>query len=250
MSLVEIGILAAVAIVISFIPNRHWRSWLIFGVSSITIYALQPAVALRHFSFWFPTLAVGLVFCTWLGRSSGRFILFPAKIGLRSSLTLVLVLGIDLSGRLPLTAWLVNGSSPSPGTVLAGLLGLAGAGWLILRSAERTAGRAVGHRLEHHRAFHCPEMGPGGHRPQPGVEGLDRSIHGAWPPASISPGLGIPISPFVFYMSSVTGRLGGSPSWVFETLQFMSSSFRLWSQVRSIASSASKKISKWLADLV
>lgn len=135
MSLVEIGILAAIAAGISLIPNRNWRSWFIFGVSSLTIYALQPAVALRHFAFWFPTIAIGLVFCSWLVlRPGGASISRQDRVAF--VLTLALLFGIDLSGRLPLGTWLVSGGSPSPGTLMAGLFGLAGIGWFISRSPD------------------------------------------------------------------------------------------------------------------
>ncbi len=130
MTLVEIAIVTALATGIAFIPNRIWRGWLILITSTITIYVLQPAVPLRNFGFWYPTMVMALILGTWL-------IVRPRESSIsrqdRAALlvTVILMILIDLSRRFPQSLQIVAGGSPPLTTFIAAMLILMALAWFL-----------------------------------------------------------------------------------------------------------------------
>jgi alginate O-acetyltransferase complex protein AlgI len=66
MSLELILLLSLASIIISSVRSGRLRSALLFCLSLIALYSLQPALALRSFDYWLPTLAIGLSVWVWL----------------------------------------------------------------------------------------------------------------------------------------------------------------------------------------
>jgi alginate O-acetyltransferase complex protein AlgI len=66
MSLELILLLSLASIIISSIRSGRLRSSLLFCLSLIALYSLQPALSLRSFDYWLPTLAIGLSVWVWV----------------------------------------------------------------------------------------------------------------------------------------------------------------------------------------
>jgi D-alanyl-lipoteichoic acid acyltransferase DltB (MBOAT superfamily) len=65
MSLLNILVLIAAAVVIRLAFPGKLRKWALLAVSTVAIYWLQPALPIRNLDFWFPTATLGLVFLSW-----------------------------------------------------------------------------------------------------------------------------------------------------------------------------------------
>ncbi|MCH7588494.1 MAG: MBOAT family protein [Chloroflexi bacterium] len=75
MDLIQILIFITISVLIGFLARGRWRSWAILGISSLALFWLQPASAIRHLDFWFPTLAMFLTALTWIAvRPRGQAI--------------------------------------------------------------------------------------------------------------------------------------------------------------------------------
>ena len=65
MGLLEIGASLAVALLVGALTRGAWRTYLLLGLSVLAVYWFQPAVPLRSFDFWLPSLTLALVILTW-----------------------------------------------------------------------------------------------------------------------------------------------------------------------------------------
>src|SRR5829696_79298 len=65
MGLVEIGASIAAALLVGALTRGAWRTYLLLGLSTIAVYWFQPALPLRSFDFWLPSLTLALVILTW-----------------------------------------------------------------------------------------------------------------------------------------------------------------------------------------
>ena len=105
MSLQNILILIASALLIRIIfPGKH-RQWVLLVASILAIYWLQPALPIRSMDFWLPTATVGLIFLSWGLTSSREQLHDPVNwLGAGLSLGTILLIGltrfISLEGLL------------------------------------------------------------------------------------------------------------------------------------------------------
>ena len=108
MSLQNILILIASALLIRIIfPGKH-RQWVLLVASILAIYWLQPALPIRSMDFWLPTATVGLIFLSWGLTSSREQLHDPVNwLGAGLSLGTILLIGltrfISLEGLLTAT---------------------------------------------------------------------------------------------------------------------------------------------------
>ncbi len=70
MGLVEIVASIAAALLVGILTRGTTRTYLLLGFSVIAVYWFQPAVPLRSFDFWLPSLTLGFVLLTWFITSS------------------------------------------------------------------------------------------------------------------------------------------------------------------------------------
>jgi alginate O-acetyltransferase complex protein AlgI len=66
MSLELILLLSLASIITSTIRSGRIRSFLLFCFSLIALYSLQPALSLRSFDYWLPTMAIALSVWVWM----------------------------------------------------------------------------------------------------------------------------------------------------------------------------------------
>ena len=69
MGLVEIAASVIAALLVGVLARRAWRTILLLALSVIAVYWFQPAVPLRSFDFWLPSLTLALVILTWFVTS-------------------------------------------------------------------------------------------------------------------------------------------------------------------------------------
>jgi len=65
MSLLDILILIASALLVRIAFPGKLRKWALLVVSVLAIYWLQPVLPIRNLDFWLPTASLGLVFLSW-----------------------------------------------------------------------------------------------------------------------------------------------------------------------------------------
>jgi alginate O-acetyltransferase complex protein AlgI len=136
MTLLHIFVFALIALIIAWIPSRTWRGWLLFGISVMAVYNLQPEVPLRHFSFWFPTLTIILTFLTWLISGSGRAKFAPMDLRAFALAVGIIVL-LDATRWLPAGLPLIADRAPPPASLALVLLAIALLGWFLKRRFGR-----------------------------------------------------------------------------------------------------------------
>jgi D-alanyl-lipoteichoic acid acyltransferase DltB (MBOAT superfamily) len=95
MTLPQIALGAFLALLATFLFSGKRRGFLLFTFSLLALFALQPALPIRYFDFWLPTLALGLVMGLWAGITPLETVL--SKENLLSAAwaaTLLLLLGL------------------------------------------------------------------------------------------------------------------------------------------------------------
>ncbi len=66
MTLTHILVFSALAVVLRLLAKDRWRNWVLFVVSILAIYWLQPINPIRNLDFWFPTATLALVGLSWV----------------------------------------------------------------------------------------------------------------------------------------------------------------------------------------
>ncbi len=74
MGLIEIGVSITAVLLAGILPKMYrddvtrgaWRTYLLLGLSVLAVYWFQPAIPLRSFDFWLPSLTLALVILAWL----------------------------------------------------------------------------------------------------------------------------------------------------------------------------------------
>ncbi|HQN42590.1 MAG TPA: MBOAT family O-acyltransferase [Anaerolineaceae bacterium] len=132
MTLTNILIFAALILAYRLILRERWRGWLLFGVSVIAVYWLQPALPIRGLDFWLPTATLALVVFGWAAtapqedrRTRENWVTAVAL--------LALVLLIATTRYLSLTGLLTPSRPPQTVSVLVVLAIIALIGWLLVR---------------------------------------------------------------------------------------------------------------------
>ncbi|HSJ89017.1 MAG TPA: MBOAT family O-acyltransferase [Anaerolineales bacterium] len=70
MGLLQIAASFAAAIVVGVLARGAWRTYLLLALSVLAVYWFQPAIPIRAFDFWLPSLTLVLVVITWLITSA------------------------------------------------------------------------------------------------------------------------------------------------------------------------------------
>ncbi len=70
MGLLEIALSVAAALLVGALARRGWRTTLLLILSVLAVYWFQPAIPLRSFDFWLPSLTLAFVILTWLITSN------------------------------------------------------------------------------------------------------------------------------------------------------------------------------------
>jgi D-alanyl-lipoteichoic acid acyltransferase DltB (MBOAT superfamily) len=73
MGLIQIGASILTALLVGALPKRHrddvtrgtWRTYCLLALSVLAVYWFQPAIPIRFFDFWIPSLSLVLVILTW-----------------------------------------------------------------------------------------------------------------------------------------------------------------------------------------
>lgn len=69
MGLIQIGASILIALLIGALARGTLRTYLLMAASVVAVYWFQPALPLRSFDFWLPSLSLGLTILTWLVTS-------------------------------------------------------------------------------------------------------------------------------------------------------------------------------------
>lgn len=65
MGLLEITASIAAALLVGALTRGAWRTYLLLTISVFAVYWFQPAIPLRSFDFWLPSITLALVILTW-----------------------------------------------------------------------------------------------------------------------------------------------------------------------------------------
>ncbi len=110
MGLIEIAASISAALLVGVLARGPWRMYLLLALSVFAVYWFQPAIPLRSFDFWLPSLTLALVLLTWSVTSQ------PGAWRARQNLiALLVILGmatfVDLS-RYILPEAIITSSAP------------------------------------------------------------------------------------------------------------------------------------------
>ena len=72
MGLIQIGASILAALLIGALTRGPLRTYLLLAISVLAVYWFQPALPLRSFDFWLPSLSLALTILTWLITSSAH----------------------------------------------------------------------------------------------------------------------------------------------------------------------------------
>lgn len=112
MGLLQIGASILTALLIGALTRGTQRMYLLLASSVLAVYWFQPALPLRSFDFWLPSLSLALTILTWwIVSPPGRWQSRQNSIGLLLILGLVTL--IDLSRYLFSTS-IITATSPPP----------------------------------------------------------------------------------------------------------------------------------------
>src|SRR6266542_855134 len=65
MGLIEIAVSFATALLVGILTRGAWRTYLLLAFSVFAVYWFQPAIPVRSFDFWLPSLTLVLALLTW-----------------------------------------------------------------------------------------------------------------------------------------------------------------------------------------
>src|SRR5512133_1858518 len=63
---IEIAASFAAATLVGALTHGAWRTYILLALSIFAVYWFQPAIPLRSFDFWLPSLTLAFVILTWL----------------------------------------------------------------------------------------------------------------------------------------------------------------------------------------
>ncbi len=114
MGLTQIAASILTSILVGALTRGAWRTYSLLALSALAVYWFQPALPLRAFDFWLPTLALALTALTWLVASPPGA--WKARHNVSGWLILVgVVTLVDLS-RYIFPKPLLTGTPPPPFT--------------------------------------------------------------------------------------------------------------------------------------
>jgi alginate O-acetyltransferase complex protein AlgI len=65
MGLTQIGASILTALLVGVLAHGAWRTYCLLALSVLAVYWLQPAIPIRSFDFWIPSLSLAFVILTW-----------------------------------------------------------------------------------------------------------------------------------------------------------------------------------------
>jgi alginate O-acetyltransferase complex protein AlgI len=139
MSLLNILILIAAALVIRLVFPGKLRRWAMLVASVLAIYWLQSALPIRGMDFWFPTATLGLTLLSW-GLTAEKDQLEDRRNWLAAGLALGTVLLIALTRFVSLEGVLTPTRPPQFYLVVIALLLLLGLTIVLVRFFKTTGG--------------------------------------------------------------------------------------------------------------
>ncbi|MEW6284887.1 MAG: MBOAT family O-acyltransferase [Chloroflexota bacterium] len=112
MGLTQIAASILTSILVGALTHGAWRTYSLLALSALAVYWFQPALPLRSFDFWLPSLTLALVTLTWFVTSP------PGAWKTRHNLAGLLIIGgvvtfVELS-RYIFPEPLLTGTTPPP----------------------------------------------------------------------------------------------------------------------------------------
>src|SRR5689334_8050173 len=93
---IQIGASTLAALLVGILTRGAWRTYLLLAFSVLAVFWFQPAVPLRSFDFWLPSLSLTFIILTWsISSQTGAWKSRHNLIGLCIIIGLVTL--IDLS---------------------------------------------------------------------------------------------------------------------------------------------------------
>ncbi len=137
MTLQQIFIFAALGLLAGRAYGRVSRPWLLFAVSALAVFWLQPAALVRGFDFWLPAASLGLAALVWA-------LTLPTSAGLsredKLAAAALALGGLLLAATRYLPAPLLTASRPPQVELVAALVGvLSLLAWLAARTGRGRA---------------------------------------------------------------------------------------------------------------
>lgn len=139
MTLLQIFSFAVLGLVAGRFYQRINRGWLLFAVSVLAVFWLQPATLVRSFDFWLPAMSLGLAALVWALTLPADYAR-SRQDGLAAAALAGFVLVLALTRYADAVCCLTASRPPQVEFVAVVLMALAVLGWLGLRFAR---GRAV-----------------------------------------------------------------------------------------------------------
>ena len=132
MSLLNILILVAAALIIRLAFPGKLRRWALLVASVLAIYWLQPALSIRQVDFWLPTATLGLVFLCW-GLTAEKEQLKDRSNWLAAGLAVGTVLLIAVTRFISLEGWVTPNRPPQFYLIATALVILLGLTFIFVR---------------------------------------------------------------------------------------------------------------------
>ena len=139
MGLSQILIFAALILAYRLAMGSRWRGWVLFILSALAIFWLQPATQIRNLGYWLPLTTLGLAVFGWVVTHSKE-----ERASRENWIAAALLAGsallISLAPYINLDPHFAGGSLPSPAQALIGLVLIGGIGLLLARFSRPAAG--------------------------------------------------------------------------------------------------------------
>ncbi|MEO0596931.1 MAG: MBOAT family O-acyltransferase, partial [Chloroflexota bacterium] len=125
LTLSTLAVFICIAILNALVIPRKWREWVLFVLSVVFVYSLQPDIFVRWLDFTFPTFTLGLIILCWyVTRSSEQ--MFTQEDRISIAIAAVLIVALALFRYIPVEYDWLLASRPPPLWLVLSLLGMFG----------------------------------------------------------------------------------------------------------------------------
>lgn len=125
LTLTTLAVFIGVAFVNALLVPHKWREWVLFVLSVVFVYSLQPDIFVRWLDFIFPTLTLGLiVLCWFITRTSEQSI--TREDGIALAVVVVITISLSLFRYISIDYDWLLASRPPPLWLVGVLMGLFG----------------------------------------------------------------------------------------------------------------------------
>lgn len=143
MSIQDILIFAALAVLFRLVSRGQARSWLLLVSSVLVVYWMQPAMPLRTLDFWLPTLTLAITVFSWLVTAATEQ-RTDRQNWITAGVLVLLVILIALTRFISTEGIITANRPPVTGQVLIGVLVLGLVGLVIGRFGKTTGWLTAG----------------------------------------------------------------------------------------------------------